>query len=108
MKQTAPTNSSREALAIGKTAIAEGTSVIGMITGHPTGMRKGPRSLILLSISIEIFDSLFSEDDAVTLEDFNHRVLGKACEAHRDSLKADYKQNDFVTNGGLNFPAIAM
>jgi hypothetical protein len=45
MKQTAPTNSSREALAIGKTAIAEGTSVIGMITGHPTGMRKGPRRL---------------------------------------------------------------
>ena len=45
MKQTAPTNSSREALAIGKTAIAEGTSVIGMITGHPTRMRQGPRRL---------------------------------------------------------------
>ena len=58
--------------------------------------------------SIELFDALFSEDDTVTLKDFNHKVLGKACEAHRDSLKADYKQNYFVTNGGLNFPVIAM
>jgi hypothetical protein len=67
----------------------------------------GPRRLGYL-LSIELFDALFGEDDTVTLEDFNHRVLGKACEAHRDSLKADCKQNDFVTNGGLNFPAIAM
>ncbi len=64
------------------------------------------RSLIFQSI--ELFDALFGEDDAVTLEDFIHKVLGKACEAHRDSLKADYKQNYFVTNSGLNFPEIAM
>jgi hypothetical protein len=64
------------------------------------------RSSIFLSI--ELFGALFGEDDTVTLEDFNHKVLGKVCEAHRDSLKADYKQNDFVTNGGLNFPTIAI
>jgi hypothetical protein len=64
--------------------------------------------LIFLSISIEILDALFGEDDTVTLEDFNHKVLDKACEAHRDSLEADDKPNYFVTNGGLSLPAFAM
>ena len=57
---------------------------------------------------LELYQALFSEDDVVTLKDFNHKVLGKAKQAHSESLKADYKKNYFVTNGMLNIPAIAI
>ena len=54
----------------------------------------------------ELYEALFSKDDVVTLKDFNHKVLGKAQSEHRDSLRADYKDHYFKTNGLLNIPAI--
>ena len=54
----------------------------------------------------ELLKALFKEDDVVTLKQFNHELLGKAREDHRQSLKADYKQKYFRTNGAYNIPAI--
>ena len=56
----------------------------------------------------ELYEALFSEDDVVTLKQFNHKLLGEARSKHSDSLKADYKQKYFRTNGGLNIPAIVI
>lgn len=38
----------------------------------------------------------------ISLSETNHSVLGRARTAHRDSLRADYKQKYFRTNGVLN------
>jgi hypothetical protein len=54
----------------------------------------------------ELYAALFNEDDVVTLKQFNHELLGKAREEHRDSLIKDYKEKYFRTNGALNVPAI--
>jgi uncharacterized membrane protein YgcG len=54
----------------------------------------------------ELYDALFSEDNVVTLKQFNHQLLGEARSKHRESLKADYRQKYFRTNGALNIPAI--
>lgn len=56
----------------------------------------------------ELFTGLFSGGSNVQLEDENHKILGSARKAHKESLKADYKQKYFRTNGGLNIPAIAI
>jgi len=56
----------------------------------------------------ELYDALFSEDDVVTLKQFNHKLLGEARSKHSESLGADYKQTYFRTNGLLNIPAIAI
>ena len=54
----------------------------------------------------ELYAALFKGDDVVTLKQFNHPLLGKAREEHKQSLKTDYKQKYFRTNGMLNIPAI--
>ena len=54
----------------------------------------------------ELYDALFAEDNEVTLENENHEVLGGARAAHKESLKQDYKQHYFRTNGLLNIPPI--
>jgi uncharacterized protein (TIGR04222 family) len=54
----------------------------------------------------ELFDALFAAGDSVKLESTNHEVLGGARDAHRKSLKKDYKQHYFQTNGWLNVPAV--
>ena len=56
----------------------------------------------------ELYAALFKDDDTVTLKDFNHELLGKAREEHKNSLVKDYKQNYFQTNGALNIPAIVI
>jgi uncharacterized membrane protein len=56
----------------------------------------------------ELYDNLFSEGDSVTLENENHKVLGKAQKAHRGSLKTDYKHHFFKTNVPFNLPAIVI
>ena len=56
----------------------------------------------------ELLKALFKEDEVVTLKQFNHKLLGKAREDHRQSLKTDYKQNYFRTNGAYNIPAIVV
>ena len=54
----------------------------------------------------ELYEALFAKRDAVTLTNSNHEVLGKARSAHSDSLKQDYKQQYFQTNGYLNLPPV--
>ena len=56
----------------------------------------------------ELYAGLFAEGDEIELDNENHEVLGDARKAHRKSLKADYKQHYFKTNGLLNLPAIAI
>ncbi len=56
----------------------------------------------------ELYDALFATSDAVTLTNSNHDVLGKARSAHGKSLKQDYKQHYFQTNGYLNLPSIVL
>ena len=54
----------------------------------------------------ELFEGLFAEGDDVTLKNANHKVLGKARSKHSESLREDYKNHYFKTNGLLNLPAI--
>jgi len=54
----------------------------------------------------ELFDAMFAEDDVVTLKNLNHKVLGNARSKHSESLREDYKNHYFKTNGLLNLPAI--
>ncbi|MCH9693409.1 MAG: DUF2207 domain-containing protein [Gammaproteobacteria bacterium] len=56
----------------------------------------------------ELYEALFSEGSSVTLEDSNHALLGGARGAHKESLKDDYKQKYFRTNGAMNIPAVAI
>ncbi len=56
----------------------------------------------------ELYAALFSEDDVVTLKQFNHELLGEVRSVHRSSLEDDYKRNYFRTNGALNIPAIVI
>jgi uncharacterized membrane protein YgcG len=54
----------------------------------------------------ELYEALFREGDTVVLENDNHELLGAAKSAHRKSLKADYRQHYFRTNGLINMPAL--
>jgi hypothetical protein len=49
---------------------------------------------------------LFRDGRRVELENKNHELLGKAREQHRASLKRDYANRYFRTNGAMNLPAI--
>jgi uncharacterized membrane protein YgcG len=54
----------------------------------------------------ELHDALFEEGDMVVLDDEYHELLGGARSAHEHSLKRDYKNRYFKTNGMLNLPAL--
>ena len=54
----------------------------------------------------ELLQGLFGSGTEVELDNENHATLGGARIAHKTSLKNDYKQKYFRTNGGLNIPAI--
>lgn len=56
----------------------------------------------------ELYDSLFAYGLSIELDNENHSTLGKAKDAHKKSLEADYKHKYFQTNGYLNLPAIAI
>jgi hypothetical protein len=56
----------------------------------------------------ELFDGLFRDGRTVELDNENHELLGAAKSAHRQSLKDDYKDRYFRTNGALNIPALAI
>ena len=56
----------------------------------------------------ELYTALFKDGDVVVLEQSNHELLGEARSEHKDSLKSDYKEHYFRTNGWLNVPAIAI
>ena len=54
----------------------------------------------------ELLDSLFKYGNSITLENENHEELGEAKDAHRQSLKSDYKKNYFRVNGLMNIPPV--
>lgn len=54
----------------------------------------------------ELFEGLFRDGDVVILDDEYHERLGKARLAHRKSLKHDYANRYFKTNGLLGIPAL--
>ena len=56
----------------------------------------------------ELYDGLFAGGLSVELDNKNHKVLGRAKQAHSRSLKDDYKHKYFQTNGALNVPGIAI
>ncbi|MBT8101766.1 MAG: DUF2207 domain-containing protein [Gammaproteobacteria bacterium] len=56
----------------------------------------------------ELYNGLFKGSGKIELDNKNHGVLGKARAAHKKSLKKDYKQHYFKTNGTLNIPAIVI
>lgn len=56
----------------------------------------------------ELYAALFKEGSSVILEDSNHEILGEARRAHKQSLKDDYQQKYFKTNGAMNIPAIGI
>jgi hypothetical protein len=67
--------------------------------GNPPSLAAGER---------ELLNTLFSDDDAVVLEDENHVVLGGAKSEHERVLKRDYKNRYFKTNGAMNLPAFLL
>ncbi len=56
----------------------------------------------------ELHDALFRNGSNVVLKNTNHELLEAAKAAHRDSLRADYRQHYFRLNGLLNLPAIGI
>ena len=54
----------------------------------------------------ELYEALFAKDDVVALKNSNHKVLGNARSRHSQSLRDDYKNHYFRTNGLLNVPGI--
>ena len=65
----------------------------------------GPDAPPLAPGEKELYEALFGSGSRVVLEDKNHKVLGKAKDAHQASLKADYAKQYFRTNGWLNVPS---
>jgi uncharacterized membrane protein YgcG len=53
-----------------------------------------------------LLTELFSAGPRVELDNSNHEILGKAQEQHRASLKRDYRNRYFRTNGAMNLPPI--
>ncbi len=56
----------------------------------------------------ELYDSLFKGRKSIKLEQENHKKLGDAKSAHKQSLAKDYKQHYFKYNGLLNIPAVVL
>ena len=54
----------------------------------------------------ELLKVLFSAAPAIELENSNHEILGRARSKHRASLKRDYANRYFRTNGAMNLPAL--
>ncbi len=52
----------------------------------------------------ELYEGLFRDGDLVILDDEYHELLGEARAAHRRSLKRDYANRYFKTNGLLSIP----
>ena len=56
----------------------------------------------------ELLKGLFKQGDVIALKDDNHSLLSEARVDHSESLKKDYKDHYFQTNGLLNLPAIVV
>ena len=56
----------------------------------------------------ELLDALFEESAAVILDDEYHARLGGARTAHERSLRRDFKNRYFKTNGIMNLPPVLL
>lgn len=54
----------------------------------------------------ELLQAIFSTGPVIELENSNHEILGKARSRHRSSLKRDYANRYFRTNGAMNLPGL--
>jgi len=54
----------------------------------------------------ELYDCLFQSGQVIALDNENHEELGEAKQQHKASLRHDYKNHYFTTNGLLNIPPI--
>lgn len=70
-----------------------------------TQVRPGSGAVALAAGEKELYEGLFAEGATVLLDNENHGLLGAAKDAHRKSLKEDYRNRYFRTNGLLNIPA---
>jgi len=64
----------------------------------------GDDALELATGERELYEGLFRDGDLVLLDDEYHKLLGEARAAHRKSLKRDYANRYFKTNGLLSLP----
>ena len=55
-----------------------------------------------------MYEGLFEDGRWIELKDDNHALLGAAQDAHRRSLKDDYKKHYFQTNAFLNIPGVVI
>ena len=54
----------------------------------------------------QLLEAIFSDGPVIELDNSNHEVIGRARSRHRASLKRDYANRYFRTNGGMNLPAL--
>ncbi len=54
----------------------------------------------------ELYEALFRTGDRVELDDENHQLFSAARSAHQRSLRADYRNRYFRTNGLMSLPAV--
>ncbi len=73
-----------------------------------TKLEPGANSPELAPGERELYEAVFAEGRAITLENDNHEVLGQARAAHRKSLVDDYKHRYFETNTRLNVPGLVI
>lgn len=66
----------------------------------------GPEAAPLAAGEQALLSQLFRDASRIELDVSNHRLLGKAMEKHRASLKRDYANRYFRTNGAMNLPPI--
>ncbi len=66
---------------------------------NPAALAAGEKSLL---------SALFSDGSDIALDNKNHKVLGRARSLHRASLKRDYANRYFRTNGAMNLPGILL
>lgn len=71
-----------------------------------TRLDPGAQATPLATGERELYEALFSEGNLVILDDKYHQLLGRAKSAHRKSLKRDYANRYFKTNGALNLPPL--
>jgi uncharacterized membrane protein YgcG len=66
----------------------------------------GPAAAPLAAGEQALLSQLFRDAGRVELDNSNHELLGKAREEHRASLKRDYANRYFRTNGAMNLPPV--
>ena len=67
---------------------------------------EGPGSASLAAGEQALLSQLFGDGSRIELDVSNYKLLGEAMDRHRTSLKRDYANRYFRTNGAMNLPPI--